>query len=877
MCPLRPHVLAAKRRLAEGHERLKARHHAGGSGLEVCLAGSALRDEVILDLIHAAKADLESKHAAWLSSEVAFVAHGGYGRREVSPYSDVDLMILCSPHASNCVGPLAERLLCDVFDTGLVLGHSVRTPQEACQLALSDPQICTSLIESRLLTGSDTLFHEYQGAFRHQVRRRRSSLVTAIEKSRREERVKFGETVYLLEPNVKRSRGGLRDIQLLRWVGAARYATPQAEELAALGVLSEDDALALRRANEFLLWLRNEMHFHAGRPGDVLDRSEQIRIAGVLGYEDCAGLLKVEQFMRDYFRHTAQVSHIVNRFLDKARSPRRMEKVLTGLLGHKVQGGFRVGPHEIAATRNGLERLRGSLSGILELLNLASLYDKPISPETWEAVRQAAPTLAREAPPDAIELFLTLLKNPARLGELLRGLHEVGLLERFIPEFAHARGLLQFNQYHKYTVDEHLFLAVDQATDLLPDAGPLGQVYRRIVRKEVLHLALLIHDLGKGYPQDHSEMGRQIAEATAQRFRLEPRDAEDLKFLVHKHLLMNHLVFRRDTGDEQLVVRFAVDVGSPELLEMLYVLTACDLAAVGPGIWNNWKAEVITELYQRTMDHLAGETVGLDFQEQQARRRQAICEGLGDDQDKPWFVRQLDHLPASYVNGSPPQRIAADLRLLEGLATGDVHVQAEYQPETETVQVSVATHESITPGVFHKMAGALASLGLKILSAQINTLLDGLVLDRFHVADPDYAGQPPPERLDEIGQAVRQALRDSTSGAPKFRRTWRLGGSRPPTVEMAPTRVQVDNNASDAFTILDIFTIDRPGLLFTISRTLFELGLSVSRAKISTFLDQVVDVFYVTDRQGQKVQDRKRLEEIRHRLLEVIEAVEEAE
>ncbi|MEN6493060.1 MAG: [protein-PII] uridylyltransferase [Thermoguttaceae bacterium] len=873
MSPLRPQILAAKQQLAEGHARLKERHRAGDAGVDVCRAGSDLRDEVLRSLFEAALGELEPEHAALLRTGVAFVAHGGYGRREVSPYSDVDLMLLCSPTVSRQVAPLAERRLCDVFDVGLVLGHSVRTPQEACQLALADPQICTSLIEARLLEGNADLFGQFQQGFHRRLRRHAADLLAAIEKARWEERVKFGETVYLLEPNVKRSRGGLRDLQLLRWTGAVRYGTPEPEALAAAGVLSGDDAQAIQRANEFLLRLRNELHFHAGKPGDVLDRAEQLRIADVRGYEESAGLLKVEQFMRDYFRHTAQASSIVTRFAEKAKPRRRMRNVLNGLLGHTVEGRYRVGPLNIAATRPGAARLRSSLAEIMHLVNLASLYQKEISPETWEVVRQAVANLPPEIPAEAMQHFRSLLGQSPALSELLRGLHEVALLERFIPGFVHARGLLQFNQYHKYTVDEHCLLAVQQATGFLDDPGPFGQVYRGIARKHVLHLALLIHDLGKGHPQDHCEVGRSIAEATAARLGLESRDAEALKFLVHRHLLMNHLVFRRDTSDEQLIVRFAVEVGSPELLEMLYVLTAADLAAVGPGSWNNWKAEVITDLYQRTMDHLAGESVGLNFEDHLTWQRKTVQEQLGPVGNDPWFPRQIEALPANYLNGTPPEQIADDLRLLRTLPAGDVNVRADYQPEAQTVRFNIATHENITPGVFHKMAGALTSQGLQILSAQINTLADGLVLDRFRVMDPDYADEPPPERLEKIKQAVVQSLRAPNGQLPTFRRTWKFGGHRQPTVEAVETRVHVDNNTSAAFTILDIFTVDRPGLLYTISRVLFELDLSVSRAKIGTVLDQVVDVFYITDREGQKIHDQTRLDEIRRRLLEALEGM----
>lgn len=874
MSPLRAEVLDARRRLAEGQQRLKLRHRQGGSGVEIGAAASDLRDEILTNLVEAALGDFRRRESAARDLDVAFVAHGGYGRREVAPYSDVDLMLLCSRGALGAVSPLAERIVCDVFDTGLVLGHSVRTPQEACRLAMEDPQICTSLMESRLLCGSAALFDQFVDDFRRRLRRHRGKLLAAIERSRWEERVKFGDTVYLLEPNIKRSQGGLRDLQLLRWVGMARYATPRLDALAALGLLSQRDAQALGRALEFLLWLRNEMHFHANRPADVLDRAEQLRIADARGYEGTAGLLKVEQFMRDYFRHTAQVSTIVTRFVENARRPRPSRALLSGLLGRKIEGHFRVGPRYLQADRSARRRFRGNLAEILHVVELASLYEKPLSPETWEIVRQEAPSLPSELPPEAIDCFRSIVSRPPMLGELLRGLHEVGLLERFIPAFAHARGLLQFNQYHKYTVDEHCLLAVERAVEWRQDAGPLGRAYRAILRKHVLHLALLIHDLGKGYPDDHSEKGRQIADETSARLRLQPRDAEDLRFLVHRHLLLNHLALRRDISDEQLIVRFAVEVGSPELLEMLYVLTAADLAAVGPGSWSSWKNELIGEVYHRAMQQLAGESAESGPDEQLAARRERLRESLGPDAIDAWFVRHVDALPEGYLNSTPPAQIAADLRMLHLLPEGEAVVQAQYSRETETVEVTVATRESVTPGVFHKMTGGLTSLGLQILSAQINTLSDGLVLDRFRVIDPDYAGPPPDERLSQIRHTVRASLCAPTGQPPIFRHTWKLGVSPRPTAHAAQTRVQVDNTVSESLTVFDIFTVDQPGLLYAIARTFFELGLSVSRAKIGTFLDQVVDVFYVSDQDGNKICDPARLEAIRQRLLQVIESMQ---
>jgi [protein-PII] uridylyltransferase len=874
MSRLRANVLAARSRLAQGHDALEKRHQAGATGIDVCRAMSDLRDGVVLGLFRDAAEELDWGQSDLFEGGPALVAHGGYGRRDVAPYSDVDLMLLSSAASLREAGPLARRLLRDVFDAGMVLGHSVRTPEEACRLACQDAEICTSLVESRLLAGNERLFERFQRRFRSRVLGRAPALLSAMEKSRLEERIKYGETVFLLEPNVKRSRGGLRDIHFIRWVGFTRYGAQEPAELAAQGALSEDDAAAIGRAGEFLLWLRNELHFHARKPGDVLDRAEQVRIAQGLGYEAFGGMLPVESFMRDYFRNTDRVSHVASRFLAKARNAARTGSMVAAVFGHLAQGGFRVGPTQILATRQGRERIHRSLAGVMQLVDLANLYDKQIDADTWDLVRQSAAGLTETLSPESLAHFRSLLAHPTRLGELLRGLHETGLLEKFIPAFSHARGLLQFNQYHKYTVDEHSLRAVENAAGRAGDRGPLGRVYRRIAEKRVLHLALLIHDLGKGQPGDHCEVGLKIAEKTGERLGLEPHETEAVAFLVHKHLLMNHLAFRRDTGDEKLIVRFAVSVGSPELLEMLYVMTAADLEAVGPGAWTSWKAEILTDVYHRAMQYLAGETPALDLDEHLHERRQAVRCLLGDKRDEPWFVRQIDSLPTAYLSGTLPDQIAADLRRLAELEPGAVDARLDYQPETKTVEVSVATSEDVTSGVFHKLTGALTGQALEILSAQINTLAKGLVLDRFLVADPDYAGKPPQERLDQVRQALVNSLAASDQAAQPFRRVWRMGGRQSPALPVPETRVRTDNNTSEICTIIDIFAMDRPGLLYAVARTLFELDLSVWRAKIGTYLDQVVDVFYVTDQRGRKIEDEARLEGARRRLIEVIESLQ---
>jgi [protein-PII] uridylyltransferase len=870
---LRQSVLTARDRLAREWHRAKRQHEIGSIATDVCNALADLLDTVVLDLLEAALVDLRQDGPHGLLRHIALVPHGGYGRRDVAPYSDLDLMLLHDPQVRDRVEPLAKRLLTDVFDAGLSFGHSVRTPTEACQLAWSDPTIFTSLAEARYLAGSVSLYMKFAQRFRRGAQRRFRSLYSATVKSREEERFQYGQTVYLLEPNVKRNAGGLRDLQLLRWIGFTRYGTTDPDELLQRGALSATDHRRLHEAHQFLLRLRNELHFGAGKAHDVLDRHEQLRIAMLEGYPGAAGLLPVEQFMREYFHHTGEVQNIVDFFVARTRPRELAGSVLARIVGHKVEGDFYVGQRHIRATRRGRRKLRGNLEQVLRLMDLANLYGINIDHGTWEAIRGdmiAHPEA--ELTPEAIRRFLSLMSQPKRLGELLRRLHELRVLEKIVPGMGHARCLLQFNQYHKFTVDEHAFRAVEAATEYLSDPGPVGEAYRSIRQKRTLHLALLLHDLGKGYPEDHCEVGAKLAERAAQIYDLPPHEADTLRLLVYRHMLMNQLAFRRDTHDESVLLQFAVDVGSPDVLTMLFVHTCADLSAVGPGVLNDWKTGILTDLYQRTLQRLTGDSATRDARQHadECRRRAKLL--VRGDPDADWFAEQIDLSPVAYLEDRSHKDVVEQLRRLRRLNRTEAIAWARYLSERQVVEFTVGTYEDAVPGIFHRLTGVLTSQGCSILSAEIHTLADNLVLDRFYVEDTDYTGPPPAERLDGIRQKLVRAVEQPTDEPPVFRRIWQTRQSRTQTqLSVQPTRVRVDNATSDRYTILDVFAHDQMGLLYAITRTLFELGLSVSVAKIGTFVDQVVDVFYVTDAAGGKVKDPQRLQEVERRLLAAID------
>ncbi|MEX2176968.1 MAG: [protein-PII] uridylyltransferase [Pirellulaceae bacterium] len=874
---LEPAVVAARERLVQGRNKLRMQHESGSPGVQVCAHFTDLLEGIVLDLFHAALAGLDERSRARLMPRVALVGHSGFGRREMAPFSDVDLMLLHPFASEQTIVPLVRPFTQHLYDLGLDVGFAARTPAQACDLAVQDATVLTSLTETRLIAGDEDLFKRFEGRFRRMTRRRRRRLLGATEAARREERRKYGETEFLLEPNVKRTRGGLRDLQLIRWLGFVRYGENDYDTLYQLGRLTKDDVRILRRARDFLLWLRNDLHFQAGKASDLLDRTEQLRLADARQYPALAGLLPVEQFMREYFDHTTGVREVASHFAAGARPRPFWRWLVEPLFSHQFESDFRIGPTSIHATRQGLEKLRGDLFEVLRLLDLANLSNKRIEHDTWQAIRTAMTQRGPADPseplsPAVAQRFMSLLSQPPRLAELLRKLHELRVLEQIIPGVTHARGLLQFNAYHRYTVDEHSLRVVEHLAALQHDAATPGEVYRSLKDKRALHLAALIHDLGKGYAEDHSEVGLRLAEQTAARLDLPEHETETLKFLVHKHLRMSHLAQQHDIHDDKVVVQFAVLVGSPERLKMLYLLTLADLAGVGPGVLNDWKRELLTDLYRHALSLLSGDSPA-DAANQRIRdRREEILSLVRRLDGVAWWETQIIALPPSSMFAGPPAQIVEELERLRKLPHREAVAWGRHLPERKAVEYTVGTYEEITPGIFHKLTGALTSSRQQILSADINTLAEGMVFDRFYVLDQDFVGEPPPQRLLEVSAALVAALKDATGKPPVFRKLWQeRSQSATAAIQHLPTRVTVDNSTSERFTILAIFAYDRMGLLYAIARTLFELGLSVGKAKIGTHLDQVLDVFYVTDQRGKKIRDEHRLADIRQRLMAAIE------
>ena len=878
---LRERVQLQKARLQLLRDQARERYAGGAPGLRVAAVICEMTDGLIGQLFTEVLAPLSEAARALVTQQVAMIAVGGTGRGELAPYSDVDLLFLHVPRCDERLIGAISQAVRDCWDAGIKLGHSVRTPGDALAAAKADPQFATALVEARLLWGNESLFSSFKSKFYRQIARGRyREFFREIVASREAERDQFGETERQLQPDVKRSPGGLRDIHLVRWLGFAAYGTSDLDMLRLEGALPREDAQALVAAQEFITRVRVDLHFAAGKAQEVLTREEQLRLAELHQVAGLAAQRPVERFMQLYFRHAAAVADIAGRFAARHRPNSWRSRILQTLLSHRSNHIFRVSAKEIDVIPRSRESVCSTLESLLNLYELAGLYSVELTPEMVEVVRQAVPRLSRSVSPKSARLFLSILRRVGQVGRLLRDLYRVGILEIVLPEMSHARCLLQFNQYHSYTVDEHCLRAVEAAEEFDSDAGPLGVAYRQIRHKDVLHLALLLHDLGKGFEEDHSDVGRRLAHHVAERLGLSAHQAEMLEFLVHKHLMMAHLAFRRDLSDPDMLMRFSRDVGSPELLRMLFVLTACDMTAVGPGTWTNWKAELLTELFERTMQVLSGVPPKFRQAERVREIATAVRSLLGAASPGPVLpastaasadrarvtqrppVSNLELLPLHYLTETPPEQIASDLVAIGQLGPNEVFARGNYDPETRTVEYRVITRDTVGSGLFHKATGALTAKGLEILSANICTTAEGVVIDSFRVHDWDHAGPVPDFRLHEVEAAIADVLTGRTSVEYLFQRNRRLLRQQELQLFREPTRVVIDNDSSERFTIVDVFAHDRRGLLYTIASTLLELGLSVSLAKIATRLDQVLDVFYVTDRDGGKLQDEARLTSI---------------
>ena len=862
-------VLEARR------EGMLGRLREGASGTEVVSDFTSLVDTVLIGRYRSVVRQ-RSGDAPSGMQHCCLVAVGGYGRRELSPYSDIDVMMLYRTGGATIVQDLSKQVFHHLWDLGFQVGHSVRSIHDCMVVAGGDLSAKTALMESRFLVGSPAVFQEFQRRFAKRVLGRRvGSFIREKLEEREQDYAKFGSTVFLLEPNIKKTKGGLRDVHLLQWIGMARYQASTLQELVDRGVLAHQDYVALLEAREFLFRVRALLHLGAGRAQEILSFDEQVRMAQEFGYRDEPHLLGVEQFMQQYYRLTTGIHHRAMRFVERAGSTNLWTRLRRLWPAPLIDGCFQTVDGRLSIHDEKLMQILDDPEHLLSLFQVAQKQGVPIDGLVLEEIHRHMESMPDHpfASPAVSRRFREILSGPEAVADTLTLMHQARVLEKLVPAFARVRGLMQFNQYHKYTVDEHSLLAVKKVETLGKQPGTLGKVYREIQEKDLLHLAVLLHDVGKGLPEDHSEVGKKIAQDVSVRLGLDAEESRTLEFLVHEHLLMANTAFRRDPHDEKVRLTFSRTVGGHERLKQLLLLTAADIAAVGPDVLTKWKEALLIELYLLALPEVSGKSERVESASDVDHVTNEVLAAWKTQAppNREWVKSQLETFPARYLSGTAKDRIIAHLSVIRSLTPERPRVESKYNRELKVCEYSLITFDSVTSGMFMKLTGVLAAKGLRVLDAQIVTRPDGIVVDTFLVKDPDFSGEPTPARLDKVGKAIVSVLKGELSIEAFMEQNRRVSFRSQMPIRRNRTEVKIDNDTSDHFTVIDVFADDKQGLLHEIAKTLYDLGLSVHSAKIGTRLDQVVDVFHVTERNGSKVEDATTCESIQTRLKERVD------
>lgn len=865
-----------KAHLAKRRAEIRAEFDETLSGSTVVHDLSDLVDEVVRCVYGFATEHLYPLANPSTGEVLSLVATGGYGRRELAPYSDLDLLFLLPYKLTPRSEQVVESVLYFLWDLGFKVGHATRSLDDAMRLARSDLTICTSLIEARYLAGEEALFHEFRRRFQKDVVRAKGGarFVEAKLRERAQRHERHGGSRYSLEPNIKEGKGGLRDLHTLYWIAKYIYRVDDISKLIALGVFSRAEKRRFDKAQEYLWTLRCRLHYLTGRAEERLTFDLQATLAPVMGYTRHAGTQAVERFMKHYFLVAKDIGSLTRIFCAalEAEHDRRSRFRLPLLTRKRSIEGFRVERDRL--TIKGPEVLVEKPVTMLRIFHVAQKHDLDIHPEALRWITQNLKYIDKDlrADPEANRLFLEMMTSKNDPETTLRRLNEAGVFGRFVPDFGRVVAQMQFNMYHHYTVDEHTIFAIGILHKIeqgvLKDQVPIAsEVVHTVLSRRVLYLALLLHDIAKGRGGDHSEIGRRIANKLCPRLGLSAEETETVAWLVLHHLAMSEVAFKRDLADPQTISDFAALVQSPERLRLLLVLTVADIRAVGPGVWNAWKAALLRDLYWRTAELLSGtvaeESRKLRLQDAKARLSEALADWPKKDL-KAHLARGYDSYWLS-VDHETQVRHARLVREAErDAAPLTVDTRIDRYREITEVTVYAADHA----GLFSRIAGAMAVAGASIDAARIFTLANGMALDTFYVRAAHGGAFDRPDQLARLSSAIEKTLSGRMRPDVEMAKRGSVLPSRLRVFKVTP-RVLVDNKASARATVIEVNGRDRPGLLFDLTLALTRLHLMIHGARIATFGERAVDVFYVRDALGDKIEDKTRLERIRKRLLEV--------
>ncbi len=863
--------------LVQVREEIRVLHDQGTGGCEVVAVYTDAVDRLMRFLYAEAALQFVSRYAR-INQRCTVIGQGGYGRGELNPGSDIDLLFLYPWKSSPYVETIAEVILYTLWDAGLTVGHALRNVRECSRLAARDMKVKTALLDARYLAGDETLYHEFDAAMLEEVW---AYNPTAFFKEKLAENTdrhaRAGNSVYLLQPQLKEGQGGLRDLHTALWMAKVKFKVRTFRELVTLGVVSEREIKELETALDFAWRIRNAMHLSTGTHQDTLTFELQQQLAPAFGF--AGGKPGVETFMCTYFGHAATILRFNETVIGHCVQTEPYRGVAA--TSRPIRAGMRIQGRTLTVT--GPEVFAREPAAVVRVFAEAQRHGVALSRPTQELIRSATPLLERaHDSPKVAQSFLSILRAKGHVFETLAEMHKLGALRAVIPEFGHLDCLVSHDPFHIYTVDHHSLVGVQELERLregefdrtLPH---LTQVMNEVPQPELLFLGMMLHDVGKGHGHDHSGRGAAMTRDITRRLQLNVDEGAAVELLVQHHLLMSHLAQRRDVNDDQLIAEFCRTLGSLENLQRLYLLTYADMRAVGPGVWTTWRDTLVTELYARSRELF--EKGAFEPEDRPARamriRNRIAAQGSTDA-----LAKFLASMPDSYVLSTPEEMIPVHgdlaLRFAAREEAGERPAWAtaiSHFPERDYTEFAVCTRDR--PGLFAMLSGVLAAGGFNIVAARINTSNAGLALDAFRVS---HEGNDvlDPERWERLERTLGRVLTAEIDVEQLVRQSQRPSLLLRRRRAVAP-RVEIDNQVSQQYTVLDVYAADRVGLLFTITNCLYHLWLEIHLAKITTMVDQVLDVFYVTDHEGRKITDVQRLQSIQSELIGALEEPPAAE
>jgi len=814
---------------------------------------------------------------------LSLVAVGGYGRGELAPQSDVDILFLLpykqTPHGEQVV----EHMLYLLWDLGLKVGHATRSVEDCVRMARGDITIRTALLEARYIWGDEELYSELRQRFLAEINSTSARDFVEAKLAERDTRhTRMGDSRYVLEPNIKDGKGGLRDLHTLFWIAKYVYKTDTLDGVVARGVLTPAEAAKFAKAERFLWTARFHLHYVAGRPEERLTFDVQAELARRMNYTDHAGTRGVERFMKHYFLVAKDAGDLTRIFCaaleaEQQRKPRFAK--LTRLWGNwrKDRDGFQMDGDRLSV--GDPSAFLADPVNFIRLFWVAHKYELEIHPTALRLITQNLRAIDADLRdnPQANRLFLEILTSPSDPEIILRRMNEAGVFGKFIPDFGRVVAQMQYDMYHVYTVDEHTLFAIGILSriehGLLASELPLAtSIMPKLVSRRALYAAMLMHDIAKGRHGDHSELGEQVAYKLGPRLGLEAEETATAAWLVRHHLAMSSTAFQRDLQDPATITRFAELVQSPERLKLLLVLTVADIRAVGPQVWNNWKASLLRELYALTEEKLLGNLDADGAEAHRNRRIEAVLaelrRSLSDWSDAD-FDAHVQRGHAAYWLGTDLPTLVRHARMVRRAVLDEQELAVETKVDSGRGVTDITIYCGDHPGVFARIAGALAVAGGNIVDARIFTLTNGMVLDSFSLQDAEGKAFDKPDRLARLAVMIEQSLSGKLRSMQDLGKL-RTGPSRLQVFTVAP-RVLIDNQASATHTVIEVNGRDRPGLLHDVGSALAALNLQIHSAKISTYGEHVVDVFYVRDIFGLKIDQAMKQDTIRRTLLEALE------